>query len=118
MFETVDGNPIETGYFVTLDGYEKPTKEMIIFLGITSANPVVLGDSAELRWEKKFQTDEWGRILYHDVIIPALKDEEGNIISPEHTESHPLFKSGMESEKKEVYSSNEETRMGCGWDAG
>ncbi|GAA3324894.1 hypothetical protein GCM10020331_054580 [Ectobacillus funiculus] len=55
MFETVDGNPIETGYFVTLDGkkYEKPTKEMIIFLGITSANPVVLGDSAELRWEKE-----------------------------------------------------------------
>ncbi|MFC6602912.1 peptidase G2 autoproteolytic cleavage domain-containing protein [Ectobacillus funiculus] len=33
-------------------------------------------------------------------LFPALKDEEGNIISPEHTESHPLFKSGMESEKK------------------
>ncbi|MFC6602911.1 peptidase G2 autoproteolytic cleavage domain-containing protein [Ectobacillus funiculus] len=75
MFETVDGNPIETGYFVTLDGKKirKANERDDYILGITSANPVVLGDSAELRWEKKFQTDEWGRILYHDVIIPGPK---------------------------------------------
>ncbi|GAA3324896.1 hypothetical protein GCM10020331_054590 [Ectobacillus funiculus] len=53
--------------------------------------------------KKKFQTDEWGRILYHDVIIPALKDEEGNIISPEHTESHPLLNPEWNPKKRSIF---------------
>ncbi|MFC6604121.1 peptidase G2 autoproteolytic cleavage domain-containing protein, partial [Ectobacillus funiculus] len=106
MFETVDGNPIDVGYFVTFDvGSEKirkANKENDYILGITSANPVVLGDSAELRWEKKFLTDEWGRVRYHDVVIPAVKDAEGNIVVPEQTESQPMINPEWDPDKEYI----------------
>lgn len=38
-----------------------------------------------------YLTDEWGRILYQEVIVPAVKDQEGNIIIPEHTETQPIL---------------------------
>ncbi|WP_078430406.1 peptidase G2 autoproteolytic cleavage domain-containing protein [Alkalihalobacterium alkalinitrilicum] len=73
LFETVDGNPIDVGYFVTLDGegdrIRKANKEDDYILGITSVNPAVLADSGELRWKNKYQTDEWGRVKYYDVIL-------------------------------------------------
>lgn len=68
MFETVDGKPIDVGYFVTLDGKkirEANGKDDYI-LGVTSVNPAVLADSGELRWKNKYVTDEWGRVQYQD----------------------------------------------------
>lgn len=68
MFETVDGKPIDVGYFVTLVGKKirKANGKDDYILGVTSANPAVLADGGELRWKGKYVTDEWGRIQYHN----------------------------------------------------
>lgn len=95
FFEWDDGNENaedRTGYFVKLVG-EKITKcdEFDEPLGIVSATPAIVGDSGELHWKDKFVTDDFGRIQYHDVIIPEEKDEEGNIIIEEHIETQPVL---------------------------
>ncbi|OLO35932.1 hypothetical protein BTR23_16035 [Alkalihalophilus pseudofirmus] len=93
MFETINGKPIDVGYFVTLQGEKvrRATAEDDYILGITSATPAVLADSGELRWKNKYKTDKWGRGQYQEVVIPAEKDEKGNIIVPEYTESQPII---------------------------
>ena len=95
MFETTDGKTIQPGYFITLDAGRKirimnGSKDDYV-LGISSATPSVLGNAAELRWQRKFKTDEWGRIEYHAVTIPAYKNKNGDILIPEHVENHPIL---------------------------
>ncbi|WP_261300777.1 peptidase G2 autoproteolytic cleavage domain-containing protein [Paenibacillus andongensis] len=93
MFETIDGNPIEPGFFVTLEEDKvriaSPTDHFVI--GITSAKPAFLSNSGELRWNQKYLTDEWGRTLYHEVAVPALTDALGEIIIPERNERQPML---------------------------
>ena len=93
MFETDDGNPIEPGYFITLANDEKVkmySEEVDGFvLGISSVSSGIVGDTGELRWKEKFETDEWGRIIYHEVTVPEVKDKDNNIIIKEHTEMQP-----------------------------
>ena len=95
LFEWADGNPDSedrVGYFVKLDGdkivkcgdFDKP-------LGIVSATPAIMGDSGELHWKSKFICDDFGRIQYHDVVVPAEYDEDGNLISDEHMERQPVI---------------------------
>lgn len=95
FFEWEDGNPeVEdrTGYFVKLSGekivkcgeFEKP-------LGIVSATPAIIGDSGEMHWKNKYVTDDFGRIQYHDVIVPAEYDDDMNLISEEHMERQPVL---------------------------
>lgn len=95
LFEWADGNPEaedRVGYFVKLDGdkivkcgdFDKP-------LGIVSATPAIMGDSGELHWKSKFICDDFGRIQYHDVVVPAEYDEDGNLISDEHMERQPVI---------------------------
>jgi hypothetical protein len=36
-------------------------------------------------------TDEWGRILYEDVIIPAEFGETGTVVTPERMVRRPLL---------------------------
>ena len=95
FFEWEDGNPENedrAGYFVKLEGdkiskcndFDKP-------LGIISATPAIVGDSSELRWQGKFITDDFGRIQYHDVVIPETLDNDGNVISKEHIERQPVL---------------------------
>lgn len=93
MFETVDGHSIDVGYFVMLDGdkVRKANASDGYILGITSATPAVLGNGGDLRWKNKYITDEWGRIQYHNVIIPAVKDQQGNVIIPERLETQPVL---------------------------
>ena len=95
FFEWDDGNPDNedrTGYFVKLVG-EKITKcdEFDTPLGIVSATPAIIGDSGEMHWKDKFVTDDFGRVQYHDVVIPEEKDEEGNIVIEEHIETQPVI---------------------------
>ncbi|OLO37234.1 hypothetical protein BTR23_13905 [Alkalihalophilus pseudofirmus] len=104
MFETADGKPIDVGYFVTAAKEEKIRKATAndqFILGITSATPSVLGNSGELRWKNKHMTDEWGRVQYHEVTLPAEKDKEGQIIIPERTEVQPML--NPEWDPKEKY---------------
>lgn len=93
MFETVDGKTIDVGYFVTTIGHkvQKATASDSYILGITSATPSLLGNSAGLRWQGKYLTDEWGRKKYHEVTVPAEKDSEGNVLIPERIEIRPML---------------------------
>ena len=92
-FEWKDGNPNNedrVGYIVTLDG-DKIVKANTgdDVLGICSGTAMVLGDSAEWNWSKRYLTDDFGRIIYedYDVEHEEIKDEEtGKVIKEAWTE--------------------------------
>lgn len=91
-FEWKDGNTENedrVGYIVTLDGDKivKATSGDDI-LGICSGTAMVLGDSAEWNWSKRFLTDDFGRIIYEDIDVEheAVLDEEGNVIEEAYVE--------------------------------
>ena len=86
-FEWEDGNTENedrVGYFVTLDGEKirKANSTDDYILGVVSANATVIGDTASENWHKKYITDEFGRIQYEYVDVPAVLDDEGNEIEP------------------------------------
>ncbi|NQX44310.1 hypothetical protein HQN87_03110 [Paenibacillus tritici] len=87
MFETVDGLPIEPGYFVTTEGerVRKATPADKYILGVISARPSILGDASHLHWNGKYEVDEWGRIIYADREVEAVTDMKGNVLKPAHT---------------------------------
>ncbi|TXR98058.1 hypothetical protein DN390_20390 [Bacillus sp. SH7-1] len=93
MFETIDGNSIDVGYFVTLeeDKIKIATSSDDFILGISSATPSLLGNSAELSWHGRYVLDAWGRRTYHEMTIPPRKDRKGNEIIPEHSEIQPVI---------------------------
>ncbi|WP_238652046.1 peptidase G2 autoproteolytic cleavage domain-containing protein [Paenibacillus piscarius] len=101
MFETVDGLPIEPGYFVTTVGerVRKATPADNYILGVVSAKPSVLGDASPLNWKGKYEKDEWGRVKYEDRVVEAVTDGEGNVLAPAHTLKaaviHPQFDSSQ-----------------------
>ena len=94
-FEWADGNPNNedrAGYFVKLkDGKIVLCEDFDTPLGIVSATPAIIGDSGEMHWQGKFLTDDFGRIQYHDVTVPAETDEDGNIVTEEHIETQPIL---------------------------
>lgn len=95
FFEWADGNPSgedRAGYFVKLQG-DKIVKCSAFDtpLGIVSAAPAFIGDSGELHWHDKFLTDDFGRIQYHDITVPAEVDEDGNVVVEEHMERQPII---------------------------
>lgn len=90
-FEWSDGNADNedrVGYFVTLDNNKiriaKSTDSYI--LGIVSGNASVIGNSYNDQWQNMYVTDDFGRVQYEEVEVADVKDEEGNIIFPAHTE--------------------------------
>ncbi len=93
MFETADGEPIDCGYFVTLNGRKvRIANERDKFiLGVTTATPTILGNNGDVRWKNKYLTDEWGRMLYEEVLVPAMHGEDGNVCIPEHIEKKPII---------------------------
>ncbi|WP_437438235.1 peptidase G2 autoproteolytic cleavage domain-containing protein [Alteribacillus bidgolensis] len=94
MFETADGNSIDVGYFVTVSEGDKvriATSSDDFILGISSATPSLIGDSAGLSWHGRYVLDEWGRRTYHEVTVPAVKDPDGNELIPEKTEIQPVI---------------------------
>ena len=85
-FEWKDGNTENedrVGYIVTLDGDKivKATSGDDI-LGICSGTAMVLGDSAEWNWSKRYLTDDFGRIIYEDRIEhhEAIYNPDGELI--------------------------------------
>ena len=102
LFEWLDGNPDNedrAGLFVTLkddkikftEDFEDWLPDSGFILGVISASPAIIGDTGELRWADKYITDDFGRITYHDVIIPEEKDEDENIMVTEHMEVQPVL---------------------------
>ncbi|MGM0878994.1 MAG: peptidase G2 autoproteolytic cleavage domain-containing protein [Bacillota bacterium] len=104
MFETVDGKSIDVGYFVTLEGdkIRKANENDDYILGVISTDPAFVADIGEMRWKNKYLKDKWGRIQYHDVIIPEKKNKEGNIIIPERTETQPILNPDCDNTKEYV----------------
>lgn len=104
MFETVDGKPIDCGYFVTLDGEKirKANASDNYILGITSATPAVIADSGDLNWKDKYVADEWGRVQYHDVVVPAKIGKDGKVIIPERTETQPVLNPAWDNTREFV----------------
>jgi len=105
-FEWLDGNPDSedrVGYFVKLSG-DKIVKcgEFDTPLGIVSATPAIVGDSAELHWKDKFVTDDFGRVQYHDVVVPAEYDENENLICEEHIERQPIINPDWDNLKEYI----------------
>ena len=94
-FEWADGNPNNedrAGYFVKpKDGKIVLCEDFDTPLGIVSATPAIIGDSGEMHWQGKYATDDFGRIQYHDVTVPAEIDEDGNIVTEEHIETQPIL---------------------------
>lgn len=75
MFETIDGNLIDVGYFVTLYGEKirKANANDDYILGVVSATPAMIADASDLRWHNLFVRDEWGRTQYHEVVVPEKR---------------------------------------------
>lgn len=110
-FEWKDGNPNNedrVGYIVTLDG-DKIVKANTgdDILGICSGTAMVLGDSAEWNWYKRYLTDDFGRIIYEDRMEhhEAIYNDDGELIkeawdeevhapkqNPEYDASQPYVK--------------------------
>ncbi|SEO96685.1 peptidase G2 autoproteolytic cleavage domain-containing protein [Paenibacillus sp. OV219] len=102
MFETSDGSPIEPGYFIALAGKKVriATAADPFIVGISSAKPAFLSGNAELSWPRKYLTDEWGRTLYHDVTVPALHGQNGQVVVPEHIERQPQLNPDWDPRQK------------------
>ena len=109
-FEWKDGNPNNedrVGYIVTLDG-DKIVKANTgdDVLGICSGTAMVLGDSAEWNWSKRYLTDDFGRIIYedYDVEHEEIKDEEtGKVIEEAWTEHIHAPKQNPEYDASQPY---------------
>ena len=109
-FEWKDGNPNNedrVGYIVCLDG-DKIVKANTgdDILGICSGTAMVLGDSAEWNWSKRYLTDDFGRIIYedYDVEHEEIKDEEtGELIKEAWTEHIHAPKQNPEYDASQPY---------------
>lgn len=108
-FEWADGNPNDedrTGHFVTLDGDKiKIAESGDWILGVISAKPSVIGDSYDDDWHNKYITDEFGRIIYEEVIVPAEYETingEQVLVEEERTEMHPRINPNYSSTKEYI----------------
>lgn len=77
-FEWLDGNTKNqdrVGLFVTLDGDKiKLANKDDYILGVISANPSIVGNSAELDWHDKYKTDVYGRLIYDESHNPIVSE--------------------------------------------
>ena len=77
-FEWLDGNvdnQDRIGLFVTLDGDKiKLANKDDYILGVISANPSIVGNSAELDWHDKYKTDVYGRLIYDESHNPIVSE--------------------------------------------
>lgn len=77
-FEWLDGNTKNqdrVGLFVTLDGDKiKLANHGDYILGVISANPSIVGNSAELDWHDKYKTDVYGRLIYDESHNPIVNE--------------------------------------------
>ena len=85
-FEWQDGNPNaedRVGMLVTLDGDKiKMASAEDDVLGIISGTAAVIGDTAEWEWKEKYQTDDFGRVIWDMVeeFKESLDPESGETV--------------------------------------
>ena len=95
-FEWIDGNinnEDRIGYIVTLNNnlITKATSltKSYEILGIISGTSSVIGGACQDEWQGIELKDEFGRIIYEEILIPEERDELDNIIITEHYEKVP-----------------------------
>ena len=74
-------------------------------LGVISAQPSIVGDSYDDDWHNKYVTDEFGRIIYEEVIVPAEYETingEQVLAEEERTEMHPRINPNYSSTKEYI----------------
>ena len=77
-FEWLDGNPDNEdrrGMLVTLDGDKIVPAHGNEFVGVISANPSVIGNSAEMHWHGKYKTDVFGCPVYDEAGKRIVSDD-------------------------------------------
>ncbi|KAA9013580.1 hypothetical protein F4V44_24685 [Niallia endozanthoxylica] len=104
LFETSDGNPIDFGYFVTLeeDKIRIANDQDDYILGVTSAKPAILANSGELRWKNKYLTSDWGEVLYEDITLPPIFDDDGNEVVPQRNERRQILNPEWDHSKEYI----------------
>jgi hypothetical protein len=84
-FEWADGNPNNqdrVGMSVSLVGNKiRIAQPGDTIIGVISATPAVIGDAAELEWNQKYLTDDFGRGLQEEYHAWEWTDENGKIHS-------------------------------------
>lgn len=116
-FEWKDGNANSddrVGLFVTMDG-EKiriANNDDAYILGVVSGAPAIIGNSYNDQWRNMYVTDEFGRVKYEDVMVPAETDGDGNIIRDEHVETRARLNPDYDASKS--YDGRESRKE---WDA-
>lgn len=98
-YESLDSNPIDPGYFVTLDGdkIKIATSDDLYILGVTTIKLSYSANSSEFYWKNKFLTDSWGQIIYEEsseslkpVINPDYDDAKEYIPRSQRLEWIPV----------------------------
>lgn len=83
-FEWADGNPDNedrTGLFVKLEGDKiSLANKGEEYIGIISATPNVVGDEGAMNWHSKYIKDDFGRVIYEDVLeeAPSLTEKQAS----------------------------------------
>lgn len=80
-FEWTDGNVNQedrVGITVALEGEKiRPARSGDVVIGVVSVVPGVVGDAAELNWQQKYVTDDWGRKVYDPCHHWTWQDDNG-----------------------------------------
>ena len=110
-FEWADantGNEDRVGYFVTFDDgnkIRKATSADTYILGVVSGNASVIGNSYNDQWQGMYARDFFGRTTTEEYTVDEVKDENGSIIVPAHTETrlklNPDYDASKEYEGRE-----------------
>lgn len=91
-FEWQDGNPEgedRVGLIVALRGDKIVlAQDGDDVLGIVSGTATVLGDNAEYTWSKIHLRDDFGRLIYEDVVF---KNEDGTTYTEKHPKMNPAY---------------------------
>ena len=91
-FEWQDGNPEgedRVGLIVALRGDKIVlAQDEDDVLGIVSGTATVLGDNAEYTWSKIHLRDDFGRLIYEDVVF---ENEDGTTYTEKHPKKNPDY---------------------------
>lgn len=92
FFEWQDGNPEgedRVGLIVALRGDKIVlAQDGDDVLGIVSGTATVLGDNAEYTWSKIHLRDDFGRLIYEDVVF---ENEDGTTYTEKHPKMNPAY---------------------------
>lgn len=117
-FEWADANTDNEdriGYFATFDDGEKirkATSADTYILGIVSGNASIIGNSYSDQWQGMYARDSFGRTTTEEYTVDEVKDENGIVIMPAHTETH--LKLNPDYDASKTYESRENRAE---WDA-